>query len=142
MTPHPTIRIGISGWRYAPWRGRFYPTGLPQRAELEYAAGCFSSIEINGSFYSLQSPRSWQAWYESTPEDFVFAVKGPRYITHMLRLKQVEKPRAHSLAISAELRFRCRPTGEFPRAITAHSQGSRGACTQARELHARPCCLG
>ena len=94
----PSIRIGVSGWRYAPWRGRFYPTGLPQRAELEYAARCFSSIEINGSFYSLQSPRSWQAWYEATPDDFVFGVKGPRYITHMLRLKQVEKPLANFFA--------------------------------------------
>lgn len=94
----PAIRIGISGWRYAPWRGRFYPAGLPQRAELEYAARCFSSIEINGSFYSLQSPRSWQSWYEATPDDFVFAVKGPRYITHMLRLKQIEKPLANFFA--------------------------------------------
>jgi uncharacterized protein YecE (DUF72 family) len=98
MTPNPAIRIGVSGWRYAPWRGTFYPADLPQRAELEYAAGCFSSIEINGSFYSLQSPRSWQSWYEATPEDFVFAVKGPRYITHMLRLKQVEKPLANFFA--------------------------------------------
>jgi uncharacterized protein YecE (DUF72 family) len=94
----PTIRVGVSGWRYAPWRGRFYPTGLPQRAELGYAARCFSSIEINGSFYSLQSPRSWQAWHEATPENFVFAVKGPRYITHMLRLQQVEKPLANFFA--------------------------------------------
>jgi uncharacterized protein YecE (DUF72 family) len=92
------IRVGISGWRYAPWRGLFYPAGLPQRAELEYAARCFSSIEINGSFYSLQSPRSWQAWYEATPPGFVFAVKGPRYITHTLRLKQVETPLANFFA--------------------------------------------
>jgi uncharacterized protein YecE (DUF72 family) len=98
MALHPTIRIGVSGWRYAPWRGSFYPAGLPQRAELEYAARCFSSIEINGSFYSLQSPRSWQAWYEATPKDFVFGVKGPRYITHMLRLKQVDKPLANFFA--------------------------------------------
>jgi len=98
MAGKPAIRIGVSGWRYAPWRGRFYPTGLPQRAELEYAARCFSSIEINGSFYSLQSPRSWQSWYEATPDAFVFAVKGPRYITHMLRLRQVEKPLANFFA--------------------------------------------
>jgi uncharacterized protein YecE (DUF72 family) len=98
MVVNPAIRIGVSGWRYPPWRGRFYPKGLPQRAELEYAARCFASIEINGSFYSLQTPRSWQAWYEATPDDFVFAVKGPRYITHMLRLKQVEKPLANFFA--------------------------------------------
>ncbi len=98
MSPNTAIRIGVSGWRYAPWRGHFYPPALPRRAELEYAARCFSSIEINGSFYSLQSPRSWQAWYEATPRDFVFGVEGPRYITHMLRLKQVEKPLANFFA--------------------------------------------
>jgi uncharacterized protein YecE (DUF72 family) len=98
MIQDPQIRIGVSGWRYAPWRGVFYPADLPQRAELEYSSRCFSSIEVNGSFYSLQSPRSWQAWYEATPEDFVFTVKGPRYITHMLRLKQVEQPLANFFA--------------------------------------------
>ena len=92
------IRIGISGWRYAPWRGVFYPDGLPQRCELEYAAGRFGSIEINGSFYSLQSPKSWQAWHDATPEGFVFAVKGPRYLTHMLRLREFERPLANFLA--------------------------------------------
>ena len=92
------IRIGVSGWRYAPWRGHLYPKGLPQRAELEYATRCLSSIEINGSFYSLQSPRSWQAWYEAAPEDFVFGVKGPRYITHMLRLRQVDNALANFFA--------------------------------------------
>ncbi len=72
------IRIGISGWRYKPWRGVFYPAGLPQRRELEYAARSFASVELNGSFYSLQSPESWAAWAEQVPRDFVFAVKGPR----------------------------------------------------------------
>jgi uncharacterized protein YecE (DUF72 family) len=82
------IRIGISGWRYAPWRGVFYPHALPQRCELEYAARLYPSIEINGSFYSLQSPSSWQAWHDATPAHFMFAVKGPRYITHILRLRE------------------------------------------------------
>jgi uncharacterized protein YecE (DUF72 family) len=98
MPLKPAVRIGVSGWRYAPWRGNFYPKGLPQRAELEFAASCFPSIEINGSFYSLQAPRSWQAWYDATPAGFVFAVKGPRYITHMLRLKQIERPLANFFA--------------------------------------------
>jgi uncharacterized protein YecE (DUF72 family) len=98
MAVKTAIRIGVSGWRYAPWRRRFYPKELPQRAELEYATRCFSSIEINGSFYSLQSPRSWQAWYEAAPEDFVFGVKGPRYITHMLRLRQVDQALANFFA--------------------------------------------
>jgi uncharacterized protein YecE (DUF72 family) len=93
-----TIRIGISGWRYAPWRGVFYPKGLPQREELGYSARCFSSIEINGSFYSLQTPESYTAWRDATPEDFVFAVKGPRYLTHMLRLRDIGAPLANFLA--------------------------------------------
>jgi uncharacterized protein YecE (DUF72 family) len=88
------IRIGISGWRYAPWRGRFYPKDLAQRRELEYASAQFPSIELNGSFYSLQRPESYAAWYEQTPPGFVFAVKGGRYITHMLRLREVEQPLA------------------------------------------------
>ena len=92
------IRIGISGWRYAPWRGVFYPPGLAQRRELEFAASRFGSIEINGSFYSLQTPDSYQAWHDATPSGFVFAVKGPRYLTHMLRLRGVEKPLANFLA--------------------------------------------
>ncbi|WP_210505832.1 DUF72 domain-containing protein [Naasia sp. SYSU D00057] len=82
--------IGISGWRYGGWRGDFYPKGLPQRRELEYAAERFGSVEINGSFYSLQRPSSYRAWAEQTPEDFVFAVKGGRYITHMLRLRNAD----------------------------------------------------
>jgi uncharacterized protein YecE (DUF72 family) len=99
------IRIGISGWRYAPWRGVFYPRGLPQRAELEFAARCFASIEINGSFYSLQTPQSYAAWHDATPDDFVFAVKGPRYLTHILRLRNLDKPLANFLA-SGVLRLR------------------------------------
>jgi uncharacterized protein YecE (DUF72 family) len=92
------IRIGISGWRYAPWRGKFYPKGLPQRRELEYAARCFDSVEINGSFYSLQTPTSYSAWHDATPPGFVFAVKGPRYLTHMLKLRGVETPLANFFA--------------------------------------------
>ncbi len=92
------IHIGISGWRYAPWRGVFYPSGLPQRRELEYAAHSFASIEINGSFYSLQSPRSWSTWAAQVPPRFVFAVKGPRYVTHILRLRAVETALANFFA--------------------------------------------
>jgi uncharacterized protein YecE (DUF72 family) len=91
-------RIGISGWRYAGWRGDFYPTGLAQRRELEYAAGRLTSIEINGSFYSLQRPSSYATWRAETPEDFVFSVKGGRYITHLKRLVDVETPLANFFA--------------------------------------------
>lgn len=92
------IRIGISGWRYPPWRGVFYPPGLPQRRELEFCARHFPTVEINGSFYSLQRPEYYQAWYEETPPGFVFAVKGSRYITHLLRLTELEKPLANFFA--------------------------------------------
>ena len=92
------IRIGISGWNYAGWRGDFYPKGLVQREELAYAAERLTSIEINGSFYSLQRPSSYAAWREQTPEDFVFAVKGGRFITHMKKLAGVEAPLANFFA--------------------------------------------
>jgi len=92
------VRIGISGWRYEPWRGIFYPEGLPQRRELEFCGSHFPTVEINGSFYSLQRPEYYQAWHDETPPDFVFAVKGSRYITHMLRLNNVEKPLANFFA--------------------------------------------
>jgi uncharacterized protein YecE (DUF72 family) len=92
------IRVGISGWRYEPWRGVFYPEGLPQRRELEFVARHFSSVEINGSFYSLQRPEYYEEWYDAAPRDFVYAVKGSRYITHMLKLKNVEKPLANFFA--------------------------------------------
>jgi uncharacterized protein YecE (DUF72 family) len=92
------IRVGISGWRYKPWRGTFYPRTLPQRAELEYAATLLPIIEINGTFYSLQRPESYVQWYEQTPADFIFSLKGPRYITHMRRLREIEKPLANWFA--------------------------------------------
>lgn len=82
------IRIGISGWRYAGWRKMFYPPGLAQSRELEFAAQRMQTIEINGSHYSLQSPDSYRKWRDVTPEGFVFSVKGPRYLTHMLRFRQ------------------------------------------------------
>ena len=92
------VRVGISGWRYPPWRGDFYPAGLPQRRELEYAASRLTSIEINGSFYSLQHPQSYERWYRETPEGFLFSVKGPRYITHMLKLNEPDKALANFFA--------------------------------------------
>jgi len=92
------IRIGISGWRYKPWRGTFYPEGLAQRQELEYASRELNTIEINGTFYSLHRPNSFGEWYDSTPEDFQFSVKGSRFITHIRRLKDVEIPLANFFA--------------------------------------------
>jgi uncharacterized protein YecE (DUF72 family) len=91
-------RVGISGWTYPPWRGKFYPKGLPQRAELAYVAEHMDSVEINGSFYSLQRPSSYQGWHDQTPAGFVFSVKGPRFVTHMKKLRDVEAPLANFFA--------------------------------------------
>ena len=92
------VRIGISGWTYPPWRGEFYPPGLRQKDELTYAAERMTSIEINGSFYSLQRPESYASWRDRTPSSFVFAVKGGRFITHMKRLDDVATPLANFFA--------------------------------------------
>ncbi|HEX3653850.1 MAG TPA: DUF72 domain-containing protein [Rhizomicrobium sp.] len=108
MNVRGAIRIGISGWRYKGWRGVFYPQGLRQRDELAYAAARFRTIEINGTFYSLQRPDYFTAWRDATPEGFVFAVKGPRFITHMLKLNHSDTPLANFfgngvLALGAKL---------------------------------------
>jgi uncharacterized protein YecE (DUF72 family) len=92
------IYIGISGWRYAPWRGVFYPPGLAQARELDYASRFLPTIEINGSFYALQRPASNAAWHDATPPGFVFAVKGNRFLTHMLKLRGIETPLANVFA--------------------------------------------
>jgi uncharacterized protein YecE (DUF72 family) len=111
-----TVRIGISGWRYPPWRGVFYPPGLPQRRELEFASRMVSSIELNGSFYALQQPSYYAEWCDETPDDFVFAVKGPKYITHLRRLKDVATPLANFMANGLlELRDKLGPVlWQFP----------------------------
>lgn len=96
--PSGRIRIGTSGWRYPSWRGDFYPSGLVQRRELEYIGSKFPTVELNGSFYSLQRPSSYRRWRETVPEGFVFAVKGSRYVTHMLRMQNVETALANFFA--------------------------------------------
>ena len=90
-----TIRIGISGWTYIPWRGTFYPKKLPHKNELKFAAEIFNSIEVNGTFYTLQRPTSFARWAQETPDDFVFSLKGPRFLTHMMRLKDPVRPLAN-----------------------------------------------
>lgn len=89
------IEIGISGWTYDGWRGTFYPHKLSHKKELEFASGILPTIEINGTFYSLKRPSSYQQWYERTPENFIFSVKANRYITHVKRLKDIEIPMAN-----------------------------------------------
>ncbi|WP_229787440.1 DUF72 domain-containing protein [Actinokineospora fastidiosa] len=93
-----TVRIGTSGWVYPPWRGVFYPKGVTQKRELAYLASLLDSVEINGSFYSLQRPSSYESWRDQTPDDFVFAVKGSRFITHMKRLRDAEAAMANFFA--------------------------------------------
>jgi uncharacterized protein YecE (DUF72 family) len=92
------IRIGISGWTYLDWRGTFYPPSLPQRAEMDYAASRFHSIEINGTFYSLQRASSFRSWRDRCADDFIFSIKGSRFITHMKQLNDFEQPLANFFA--------------------------------------------
>jgi uncharacterized protein YecE (DUF72 family) len=91
-------RVGVSGWNYDDWRGKFYPDDLPRTRELEYASRRFNSIELNGTFYSLKKPDNYREWYERAPGGFVFAVKGSRFITHNKKLKDVETPLANFFA--------------------------------------------
>lgn len=92
------IRIGMSGWTFPGWRGEFYPEKLTQKRELEYASRRVNSIEINATFYALQKPSSFQRWDQQTPDDFVFAVKAPQFITHVLRLQDCEEALSTFLA--------------------------------------------
>lgn len=98
MPPLGAIRIGISGWTYPPWRGQFYPDKLPHKKEVSHAASVFRTIEINGTFYSLQRPETFAKWAAATPDNFVFAIKGSRFITHVQRLKDVRVPLANFFA--------------------------------------------
>jgi uncharacterized protein YecE (DUF72 family) len=146
----PEIRVGISGWRYAPWKGVFYPRGLKAKDELAYAATRFDSIELNGSFYSLQRPEYYRAWRDQTPPGFVFAVKGSRYITHMLKLRSVETPLANFFAsgvLSLEAKLgpflwqfpealRC-DLGRFERFFELLPRDTRAAQRLARKHDAR-----
>jgi uncharacterized protein YecE (DUF72 family) len=95
---NPELRIGISGWNYTPWRGGFYPDGLIQKRELDYASRQVNSIEINGTFYSLQRPQSFRHWHDATPDDFVFSIKGNRFLTHITRLENPKTPLANFFA--------------------------------------------
>jgi uncharacterized protein YecE (DUF72 family) len=119
------VRIGTSGWVYPPWRGVFYPPGLAHRRELEYLSGALRSVEINGSFYALQRPSSYAGWAAQTPDDFVFSVKGPRFITHMKKLRDADTLLANFfasglLALGAKLGpilWQLPPTFRYDRAV-------------------------
>ena len=83
-----TVRIGIGGWTFEPWRGLFYPAGLPQRRELEYAAGKLTTIEVNGTYYGSQKPESFAKWHDETPAGLVFSLKAPRFATNRRALAE------------------------------------------------------
>ena len=143
-----TVRIGISGWTYAPWRGVFYPKGLPQKRELEYASSQFSSLEINGTFYGMQRPDAFADWADRAPENFVFAVKAPRFITHIRRLRDAATPLANFIAsgllrlgsklgpilwqFPPNFRFDAERIEEFLRVAAARYRRGRQPRTQAR----------
>jgi uncharacterized protein YecE (DUF72 family) len=84
----PAIRFGVGGWTYEPWRGSFYPPGLAQKRELEFASRKLTSIEINGTYYGSQKPASFAKWHDETPEDFIFSLKGPRFTTNRRSLAE------------------------------------------------------
>jgi uncharacterized protein YecE (DUF72 family) len=115
-----TVRVGIGGWVYAPWRGTFYPKGLPQAQELAYASRHVTAIEINGTFYGLQKPASFRRWHDETPEDFVFSLKGPRFITHRREFDNIGPALDRFLASGlAELRDKLGPIlWQFAPAVT------------------------
>jgi len=98
MSQQGQIRIGISGWRFDGWRGGFYPDDLAQKRELEFASRRLNSIELNGTFYATQRPKNFQQWAKETPDDFVFAIKGSQFITHIRKLENVETALANFLA--------------------------------------------
>ena len=114
------IRIGICGWRYEPWRGVWYPEGLPQRRELEFCGWHFPTVEINGSFYSLQRPQYCEEWHRDTPPGFLFAVKGSRYLTHL----RCASPEKETAACSDARGSRSTPTG---RCGTRSRSGTRAS---------------
>lgn len=113
-------RIGISGWRYTPWRNYFYPKGLVQKKELYFASRSVNTIEINGSFYGLQTPQSYASWFDETPDNFIFSVKAYRQITHFNRLVNIEEPLARFFGSGLlELKHKLGPIlWQFPPSFT------------------------
>ena len=126
--------VGISGYNYAGWRGRFYPPELRSRDWLKYASRVFNSIELNGTFYSLKSPDVFRRWVKDTPLDFTFAVKGSRFITHNLKLRRSEGALANFYASGVlALGRMCRQVRRLPRhAVGSGAAGRRQPLTKAR----------
>lgn len=103
------LYVGTSGWVYSHWRGPFYPADLLEREWLEFYAKNFSAVELNTSFYHLPREKTFQGWYARTPANFVFAVKGPRFITHMKKLKDCREPLTNLLKAASNLKGKLGP---------------------------------
>ncbi|SMB78089.1 DUF72 domain-containing protein [Deinococcus hopiensis] len=147
ISPAGRVIVGTSGWTYRHWRGVFYPDGLVQRRELEYLAGQFETVELNGSFYSLQTPETYARWAAQVPPGFLFAVKGGRFVTHMKKLRNVRAPLANFFAsgllrleehlgpILWQLPERLRFDPELLEEFLALLPSSTGAAAQLAEEH-------
>ena len=135
------IRVGIGGWVFAPWRGEFYPKGLPQARELEHASRKLTSIEINGTFYRTQKPASFRKWAAETPDDFVFSLKGPHFATNRRVLAEAGSSIERFFA-SGVLELEAQARAD-PVADGAHQEirarGLRGLSRAAAAAARRPC---
>jgi uncharacterized protein YecE (DUF72 family) len=103
------VHIGTSGWQYADWKKRLYPSALPQRRWLEYYGTCFETVEVNSAFYRLPEVETFEKWHENTPHDFVFSVKASRYLTHIKRLQSPGEPVKKLLARAGSLKSKLGP---------------------------------
>ncbi len=117
----PEVRIGCSGFNYDDWKENFYPSGLPQRKWLNYYSSIFSTVELNVTFYRLPLPKTFDAWYAQTPPDFVFSLKGSRFITHVKRLLEPKDPLELFFERALRLREKLRVVlWQFPPSFTLH----------------------
>ena len=136
------IRVGIGGWVFPPWRGVLYPAGLAQARELAYASRQVTAIEINGTFYGSQKPESFRRWHDETPEDFIFSLKGPRFVTHRRDLATAGPSIERFLAIAACSNCAtssARSCGNSPRfcALTRRALAISWRCCRAKPMAAR-----
>jgi len=117
------IHIGTSGWIYSDWEGVFYPEDIPSSQKLKYYAQRFNTVEVNYSFYHLPRPSTYQKWFQETPSDFIFSVKVSRYITHIKRLKEIEKPWQVFIQNASELKEKLGPLLlQFPPSFKAEKE--------------------
>ena len=125
---HGTIRIGVGGWTFEPWRGLFFPDGLPHKRELEYASSKLTSIEVNGTFYRSQTPATFAKWRDETPDGFVFALKAPRFATTRRVLAEAGPS---DRALRRKRHYRAREQAWADQLATSPDQSLRSSDTEA-----------